>query len=261
MNKTGISWTDYTLNPLTGCDKISEGCINCYASTVYERHRWSFKPTLRLERLAELRRIPAGSKVFLGSVTDIFHDYFMKHVEKPIEQVFEAITRRPDVVFQILTKRPWNALDFFRQYKIPDNVWLGVSAENKRWLESRTAYLEKIPAKIKFVSCEPLLEDLTTVDMEGRHVSYPLETRHIKWIIVGAESGTGRRPFKNEWALNLKEICDRKHISFWFKQGSDFKPGQHHEIDGRSYMEFPRINYAVKTVKPKKINPKLPGRF
>jgi protein gp37 len=247
MNETGISWTDYTLNPLTGCTKISEGCDNCYASALYERHGWSFEPTMRMERLADIEKIPSGSKVFLGSVTDIFHDYFMSRMGVSLNIIFDAIEKRKDVIFQILTKRPWNALTFFEKhgnhdsaYRIPPHIWIGVSAENKRWLQVRMSYLEKIPAKIKFLSCEPLLEDLTLMDSYGDRYCMPLESGHVKWLIVGAESGSHRRPFSVQWAKNLKEVCDRFGIAFWYKQGSGFKPGQDHEINGESYMEFPR---------------------
>lgn len=243
MNKTGISWTDYSLNPLTGCSKISEGCENCYAKELYERHKWDFNPTLRLERLKEIKKIPAGTKVFLGSVTDIFHDDFIKHAEKPIDKVMDAIESRKDVIFQILTKRPWNATKYFLGKKVPDNIWLGTTVESKRWLV-RIDYLKAIDVKVRFLSCEPLLEDLTAPDYFSEKIADRLSG--ISWIIVGAESGGKRRPFDEQWARNLRDLCRKSGTAFFYKQGSDFKPGQSTLLDGIKWHEFPNVKEALK---------------
>ncbi len=272
LNETNIAWTrwfdplkeiwrkGYTLNPVTGCTHQSEGCENCYAEELYNRHKWSFQPQLHLERLQDIRKIPSGAKVFLGSVTDLFHQDFMAmesgkcpdelkdgicernpEGRKPLTEIMEAIRARPDVTFQILTKRPWNAQRYFFVNQVPDNVWMGTTIESRNTLY-RLRTLQMIRAKTRFLSCEPLLEDITEVRMGDKYASlgHALNGGKIHMIIVGAESGKNRRAFNEVWARNLRDFCLQRDIAFFYKQGSDFKPGKKDELDGRIWQDFPR---------------------
>jgi protein gp37 len=248
MNKTGISWTDFTLNPLTGCTPISEGCKHCYAAEIYQRHRWDFRPAFHPERLKEINRIPSGSKVFIGSVTDIFHDSFFNTSagvsQDPLLLLYDRMLSRPDVTFQILTKRPWNAEAFFRDHPAPLHLWIGTSLESRKWLV-RVEYLKRIRASVRFLSCEPLLEDLTLPEtklfvnnLDGfRGIGSYLDG--IQWVIAGAESGLYRRKFDEQWAVNIMKECRARNIPFFYKQGSARAPGWHDRLEGKEYKEFP----------------------
>lgn len=229
MNKTEISWTDLTWNPVAGCSKVSPGCQNCYAEylTVHRFHR-PFDVKLRPERLKDVKNIPPGSKVFVNSMSDLFHE---KVPLSYIRGVMEAIESRPDVIFQVLTKRPerveeyqnWVAKNFSdgHHYSIwfPQNLWLGVSVEMKGFRDriSTLQYLklnwQVIPGKI-FVSFEPLLRDVTPVDLYG-----------VDWIIIGGESGPNHRPFNPDWARNLIKQAKAQGVAVWMKQLGGFRPG------------------------------------
>ena len=216
MNKTGISWTDMTWNPVSGCSKVSPGCQNCYAEylTVHRFHR-SFDVKLRPERLKEVTKIPSGSKVFVNSMSDLFHE------DVPfsfIEGVMNMIESRKDVIFQVLTKRPERVLEYeFPDQNIPppfpDNLWLGVSVEMPFYLE-RVHFVKQTSAKIKFISFEPLLADIGIVDLSG-----------IDWIIIGGESGPNYRPMNIEWARNLIIQAKEQGVAVWMKQLGGFRPG------------------------------------
>jgi len=211
VNKTGISWTDYTWNPVSGCSKVSEGCKFCYAEEWSRRFRRSFSVQEHYDRLKQVEKIPAGSKVFVNSMSDLFHP------EVPtafINRVFEAIRKRPDVIFQVLTKRPdeirmrANAID-----PIPGNVWLGVSVEMRKYL-ARAEILKRVDVRTKFISFEPLLEDVGGIDLSG-----------LDWIVIGGESGPHHRPMKIEWARNIINQAKEQGIAVWMKQLGGLRPG------------------------------------
>ena len=211
MNKTGISWTDLTWNPVSGCSKVSPGCQNCYAEAW--SHRWgrSFDVTLHPEKLKEVKRIPSGSKVFVNSMSDLFHERVPFDF---IDQVFRTIDSRPDVDFQVLTKRPERVLDFDRPLQpFPDNLWLGVSVEMALY-KDRIDLLRKTSAHVKFISFEPLLDDIGTIDFSG-----------ISWAIIGGESGPHHRPMKIEWARNLVRQAKDQGVAVWMKQLGGLRPG------------------------------------
>ena len=160
MNKTGISWTDFTWNPVSGCNKVSPGCQNCYAEAWSKRWKRSFDVTLHPEKLRQVKKIPSGSKVFVNSMSDLFHE---KVPFEFIDEIMCVIRSRPDVVFQVLTKRPERAFDYyyssFARNQVPENIWLGTSIEMQLYLP-RLIPLRLIPAKIHFISAEPLLEPI-----------------------------------------------------------------------------------------------------
>ena len=224
MNKTGISWTDLTWNPVSGCDKVSPGCQNCYAEAWSHRWNRSFNVQLHPEKLKEVKRIPPGSKVFVNSMSDLFHPDVPTSF---INQVFEAIRSRPDVIFQILTKRPEEMhLRMPGLNPFPRNIWLGVSVE-MRMYAGRIYELMATTFKygysghygIKFVSFEPLLGDM------GR-IKFDLSlSGRINWIIIGGESGPHHRPMNIEWARNLVAQAKEQGVKVWMKQLGGLHPG------------------------------------
>ncbi len=244
MNKTGISWTDLTWNPVSGCDKVSPGCKACYAEAWSHRWHRSFEVTLHPEKLKEALRIPPGSKVFVNSMSDLFHP---KVPNEFINQVLEAIRSRPDVIFQILTKRPEEIhLRMPSIYPIPGNVWLGVSIEMRLYL-GRMHDLSTLGWKygeyaghhgIKFVSFEPLLGDIGTVKFD-LSLSEP-----ISWIVIGGESGPRHRPMQIEWARNLVKQAKEQGVAVWMKQLGGLRPGGNLEDfpEDLRLREFPRYH-------------------
>ena len=222
MNKTGISWTDLTWNPVSGCSKVSPGCQNCYAEAWSRRWKRSFEVQLHPEKLEEVYNIVPGSKVFVNSMSDLFHPNVPTNF---INQVMYAIRQRPDVVFQVLTKRPEEiGLRYNDLWAFPNNVWLGVSVEMRTYIGRideliQSAWKYRIHRGVKFVSFEPLLGDIGTVKFNF-HVSDP-----IKWIIIGGESGPRHRPMKVEWAQNLVKQAKAQGVAVWMKQMGGSRPG------------------------------------
>lgn len=211
MADTKIEWTDKSWNPVTGCTKISEGCQHCYAEVMarrlkgmgQEKYRNAFQLTLHPEDLDEPRKWHKQHNVFVCSMGDLFHN------EVPfefIDRVMKTIRETPQHRYQLLTKRAERMEAYFATHKVPENVWLGVTVEVQR-TRFRIDLLRKIRASVHFLSCEPLLEDLGEMDLEG-----------IDWIIVGGESGLKARPMREEWALNVKRQAADRDIAFFFKQ-------------------------------------------
>ena len=242
MNRTGISWTDLTWNPVSGCSKVSPGCQNCYAEAWSHRWKRPFEVTLHPEKLKEARKIPSGAKVFVNSMSDLFHPNVPTDF---ITKVFDAIRSRPDVIFQILTKRPEEIhLRMPNLVKIPDNVWLGVSVEMRMYV-GRINELVATGWKygesgghhgIKFVSFEPLLGDVGTVQF-ALNLGNP-----ISWVIIGGESGPHHRPMKLEWARNLVKQAKAQGVAVWMKQLGGIRPGGNLEDfpEDLRIREFPK---------------------
>ena len=232
---TKIEWTDRTWNPTTGCDKVSPGCKNCYAERMSNRlqkmgvtkYRNNFKVTLHPETLDDPRKWRKPSKVFVNSMSDLFHN------DVPlwfIFDVFDVMRQCPQHTFQILTKRSERLLDASQLIGWPDNVWMGVSVEDER-RKNRIDDLRKVPAKVRFLSCEPLLGSLTesSLDLTG-----------IDQVIVGGESGPGSRMMNSIWVYQIKHACKRQDVAFFFKQwGGVNKAKTGRLLDGKTYSEFP----------------------
>lgn len=232
---TSIEWTDKTWNPTVGCDKVSAGCKNCYAEALTKRFTNhfanGFEFTLHPERLDEPRRWKKPSRVFVNSMSDLFHE------RMPLEylkQIFEVMAECDRHVFQILTKRQERLVELAPELPWPDNVWMGVSVENQTFAH-RVDYLRTTPAAVKFLSCEPLIGPLD-LDLTGIH-----------WVIVGGESGPNHRPIEAEWVRDIRAQSQRAGSSFFFKQwgGSTPKAGGR-ELDGSTYDEMPNT-YLVST--------------
>jgi protein gp37 len=250
---TGIEWTEATWNPVTGCDRVSEGCDHCYALTLAARLKAMGNPryqvdggprrsgpgfgvTLHADKLKEPLGWRKPKIVFVNSMSDLFHD---EVTDDFVLDVFQSMRHTPQHTYQVLTKRPGRMASLLRHWReegvigpLP-NVWLGTSVENQRWADIRIPPLLRTPAAVRFLSCEPLLGP---IDLGP-------SARHIDWVIVGGESGPHHRPVEPGWVRALREECLRVGVSFFFKQwgGRTPKAGGR-ELDGRTWDEMPLLN-------------------
>ncbi len=240
-----IEWTDATWNPVRGCTKITPGCDHCYAETFAERFRGvkghpyeqGFDLRLVPEKLAEPLRWKTPKMVFVNSMSDLFH----KDVpEEYVEAVCRVMERANWHTYQVLTKRSSllrNLLQTRVQFAsgLP-NIWWGVSVEDRAHGLVRINHLQQAPAAVRFLSIEPLLEDLGEINLEGIH-----------WVIVGGESGAGARPMQREWVLSIRDQCERAQVPFFFKQwGGVRKSKTGRQLDGRTYDDLPhRVQLPV----------------
>jgi len=207
-----IEWTEQTWNPVTGCTKVSPGCKHCYAETMSKRlqamgapgYENGFRLSLLPKRLEQPLHRRKPTMYFVNSMSDLFQEGVP---ETFIDQVMDVIRATPQHTYQILTKRSGNMREYFSTRKVPDNAWLGVSVEDKKFGKPRIPDLLAIKAKTRFLSIEPLLEDLGCIRLSGIH-----------WVIVGGESGFGARPMKEEWAINIRNQCLNAGVDFFFKQ-------------------------------------------
>lgn len=211
MKRSKIEWTDATWNPSTGCNKITAGCKFCYAEVMAKRlqamgtpgYEDGFKFTLMPERLEVPKNIKKPTKFFVNSMSDLFHE---KMTIEFLDKVFKVIDETPQHQYQILTKREKRLEEYFKDKKVPDNVWLGVTVEYAK-TKHRIDVLRKIDAKIRFLSIEPLIGAMGDLDLTGIH-----------WVIVGGESGVKARPMKPIWAIDIQNQCDNQNVAFFFKQ-------------------------------------------
>ena len=256
MNKTKIRWTDYTSNPIYAidantmkrgwiCTRVSPGCGNCYAATLNRRigtghdftpENWD-KVTLFFNdnEIAEWRKEKYNdSKVFVCDMTDLFHE------KMPIvyqTAAFIGMFNAPKLTFQLLTKRPAQMAHVVEMMManatdtgvdpLPKNIWVGTSVEDKL-RKPRINVLRKIDAPVRFLSVEPLLEDVGELDLDG-----------ISWVIVGGESGQKFRSMDPQWALNVRDQCRSQKVAFFYKQGSGIRTEMDPYLEGKLYEEFP----------------------
>lgn len=235
MNKTAIEWTNMTWNPVTGCDKISPGCKNCYAERFAHRlqamnnprYKNGFKVTLHWDKIEEPLSWKKPRLVFVNSMSDLFHTNVTFEF---ILQIFNVMVQAKQHVFQVLTKRPERLLKFADRLPWPRNVWLGVSIENQDYVW-RLDLLKKSPAKTKFISFEPLIGQIN-VDQ--------LSLQGINWVIVGGESGPGARELKSQWVRDIRDKCLEENIPFFFKQWGGFTPKSNgRQLDGQEWSQYP----------------------
>jgi protein gp37 len=258
MNTSPIEWTSATWNPVTGCTKVSPGCDHCYAETFAERFRGvpghpyeqGFDLQLRPERLAQPLRWRKPSRIFVNSMSDLFQ---AEVPQQYIAQVWLTMLMAPWHTFQVLTKRGermervlsrptfWELVNRLRETPLllaPEqsvqlsgpsrNIWLGVSVEAPTYY-SRIRHLQRTPAHIRFLSCEPLLAPLPELPLDGIH-----------WVIVGGESGHGARPMDPDWARGIRDQCRAAGVAFFFKQcGGPNKKRAGRLLDGRTWDEMP----------------------
>ena len=233
-----IEWTETTWNPVTGCTKITRGCDNCYAERFAERFRGTpghpyepgFDLTLRPERISQPLSWKRPRTIFVNSMSDLFH----KDVPTDfIDKVFETMETADWHVFQVLTKRSPLMRDYLRRRYgsrlAPRHIWCGVSVEDNK-AAARIRHLQDAPLSTRFLSIEPLLGPVGDIDIEG-----------ISWVIVGGESGPNARPMKREWAIEVRDLCEREGVPFFFKQwGGVFKKKTGRTLDGRTWDEMPQ---------------------
>lgn len=242
---SSIEWTERTWNPVVGCHKLSQGCKNCYAEVMARRlkamgvkeYQQAFTMVRELpHRLREPLAVKTPSLWFVNSMSDLFQDGVSDDF---ISQVFATIRLAHWHQFQILTKRPERMLDYFSQHPAPpSNAWLGVSVENVKQGVPRIELLRHVPAAIRFLSIEPLLEKLGPLDFRGIH-----------WVIVGGESGTGARPMKRSWVEDIQRQCLEQEVPFFFKQWGAYAPtGERRSkaangrlLAGRTWDEMPEF--------------------
>ncbi|HEX5761878.1 MAG TPA: phage Gp37/Gp68 family protein [Solirubrobacterales bacterium] len=210
-DRSAIEWTEATWNPVTGCDKVSPGCAHCYAEAFAERwrgvagHPYEQGFDLRLwpQRLSQPQRWKRPRMIFVNSMSDLFHERIPVDF---IRRVFDSIENAHWHTFQILTKRPERMVELADQLSWPANVWMGVSIENRRFVDRADA-LREVPAAVRFISAEPLLGPLEDLDLG-----------QIDWLIAGGESGPRARPAKVEWIRGLRDRCEDEGVAFFFKQ-------------------------------------------
>jgi len=228
-----------TWNPVTGCTKVSQGCKHCYAERMAkrltamgaERYRNGFSVTLH----PDLVDIPRGWRlprvVFVNSMSDLFHDDIPLAY---IQRVFATMRDCPRHTFQVLAKRSERLAQLAPHLPWPENVWIGVSVEDARVLH-RVVDLQAVPAKIRFLSLEPLIGPLDSLPLDGIH-----------WVIVGGESGPQARPMRKEWVKNILRQCRAAKVPFFFKQwGGTRKDLTGRELYGRTYSEMPVVAQAA----------------
>jgi protein gp37 len=274
MQNSSIEWTDHTFNPWWGCIKVSPGCEHCYAETLAHRYGhevWGpAKTTPRRMMSANYWRQPvkwneaarkAGTRarVFCASMADVFEEH--PQLDWPRTNLWGLIETTPHLDWLLLTKRPENVLRMLSPLwngRTPDNVWLGTSCENQEQADKRIPHLLNVPARVRFLSCEPLLGpvdlgravgtdvvDVTNMTLEQFRAarSGQRERKRIDWIIAGGESGPGARPMSITWARSLRDQCQAAHVAFHFKQWGQFTP--YYEavdpVEGTLIMsEYPR---------------------
>ena len=270
-----IEWTDATWNPIVGCTRVSEGCMNCYAERFAARFpdrfggvsrmteygpRWTGKIVLRPEALNLPLRWRKQRRIFVNSMSDLFHpDVPFEFVEK----VFFIMAAAEHHTFQVLTKRPERMLEFMKRtewreaiglaaWPLP-NVWLGVSVENQRAADERIPLLLQTPAAVRFLSCEPLLGPVMLTGLGKRCYGCAAGVPHrcrnvlVDWVIVGGESGPGARPMHPDWVRSIRDQCQAAGVAFHFKQWGEWLPvkatpgtkNYHSCADGK--MRTPRI--------------------
>jgi protein gp37 len=233
-----IEWTDATWNPVRGCTKISPGCKHCYAETFAERFRGvkghpyeqGFDLRLVPEKLTEPLLWRSPKLVFVNSMSDLFHEGVP---DEYIEMVCRVMTTAKWHTFQVLTKRSARLRDLLRGRlrfaAEQEHIWWGVSVENKKHGLPRIADLQAAPARVRFLSIEPLLENLGRFGLSG-----------ISWAIVGGESGPGARPMHEEWVLAIRDLCSASRVPFFFKQWGGVRKKKHGRLlQGRTYDEYP----------------------
>lgn len=247
--KSTIEWTEVTWNPVTGCDKVSAGCKNCYAERMakrlqamgVEQYSNGFELTLAPQALDLPRKWKKQRIVFVNSMSDLFHD---KVPTEYIKKVFKVMNET-DHIYQILTKRSERLQSVASELSWTENIWMGVSVENQTFT-NRIEHLQGTGAKIKFLSIEPLIGEIRELNLDS-----------INWVIVGGESGPRARKMKKEWVDFVKQRCEESNVPFFFKQwgkkefnNNPLDPTtnpQHSnyakggcELDGEIYREFPK---------------------
>jgi protein gp37 len=236
MAESRIEWTEMTWNPVTGCTKVSAGCKYCYAEVMAKRLQamgiQKYGDGFQVRTHEEALHAPYGWKaqkiVFVNSMSDLFHPQVPLQF---IQRVFEVMNDTPHHTYQVLTKRAERLFELHQQLKWTPNIWMGVSVEDAK-VVSRIDFLRQTNARTKFLSCEPLIGPLIDMNLEN-----------IDWVIVGGESGRKARPMKEWWVWDIKQQCQERGISFFFKQWGGVNKKKTGRLLGEStYDEMPIIH-------------------
>jgi protein gp37 len=252
MAASYIEWTEATWNPIAGCTVLSPGCTNCYAMRMAarlqamgmakyagttrksgKRHVWTGRVNIDKAALTAPLNWKKPQRIFVNSMSDLFQD---KADEAFIRQVWRVMERAHWHSFQVLTKRPERMLDFLSKPEFPTlpNVWLGTSVESEDYLD-RIDLLRRVPARVRFISFEPLLGPIVDPNLRGIH-----------WAIVGGESGPRARPMEAWWVEELRDACERQKVAFFFKQwGGKRKKKTGRMLGDRTYDEYPTVSVAL----------------
>jgi len=238
--QTSIEWTEATWNPITGCDRISHGCDHCYAERMAlrlqamgsVRYKNGFTLTIHEDLIDRPLRWREPRIIFVNSMSDLFHEDVPADL---IRRIFATMNKASWHTFQILTKRPMELLRHAEGLSWTSNIWMGVTVESYRYTH-RIRALRMVPARVRFVSFEPLLSEIPTeTSLEGIH-----------WAIIGGESGPGARPMDKRWVGDLKKLCRKHGTAFFFKQWGGFnKKATGRTLDGKTWDEMPRTTEAA----------------
>lgn len=235
MAKSRIEWTGNTWNPVTGCTKISAGCQNCYAARMAKRlkamgvsrYQNGFNVTLHADLIELPKTWKNPTVIFVNSMSDLFHEAVPLSF---IKQVFNTMRQCPQHTFQVLTKRSERLLEVSGDLPWSHNIWMGVSVEDARQY-TRVRNLAKSDARVKFLSCEPLISHLPRLPL-----------RNIDWVIVGGESGPRARPMQIDWVTSIRDQCITRGVPYFFKQwGGTNKKAAGRLLDGRTWDDMPTL--------------------
>ena len=239
---SSIEWTESTWNPTTGCTKVSAGCKNCYAedfalrlkSMGNKKYKKGFKLTIHPDTLSTPKHWKVSRIVFVNSMSDLFHeDIPLDYIKK----VFKVINETPRHIYQVLTKRAERLEELSKELHWTNNIWMGVTVEDEK-SKYRIIHLKRTKAKIKFLSLEPLLCDLSKLNLNK-----------IDWVIVGGESGKKARPVKKEWVADIRKQCKQANVKFFFKQwGGMNKKANGRELNGKYYNEMPELEFETQSL-------------
>lgn len=239
---SAIEWTEVTWNPVTGCDRVAAGCDNCYALTLAKRLKAmgaakyqqdgnpatsgpGFGVTLHRQALDQPRSWKTARVVFVNSMSDLFH---AKVPLEFIQDIFDVIRETPQHTYQALTKRSLRMARLADQLDWPPNLWMGVSVEDAS-VTNRIEHLRRVPAAVRFLSCEPLIGPVGALDLDG-----------IDWVIAGGESGANHRPMDEEWVTDIRDQCVAAGVAFFFKQWGGRTPKANGRVlAGRTWDEMP----------------------
>ena len=236
---SSIEWTEATWNPVTGCTKISPGCKFCYAEVMarrllsmgQNRYRNGFEVTLQPDMVDLPLRWRKPRTIFVNSMSDLFHDDIP---DEYIKRVFDTMAAASWHTFQVLTKRSERLQRLAPRLPWPENVWMGVSVEDRK-RTARIADLAATPAKVRFLSVEPMLEAIPELPLGGIH-----------WVIVGGESGRTPRTIEQAWVRDVRDQCNKADVAFFFKQwGGTNKKKAGRELDGKVWGEMPTERQAL----------------
>jgi protein gp37 len=246
-DKTKIEYADATWNPVTGCTPISAGCEHCYAKRQaeqmqrqgIEKYRNGFSVTVHLDEMERPRRWKKPRRIFVCSMGDLFHE---RVPSQTIYDIVDVIRECPQHTFLVLTKRPKRMAEIFA-VSIPENMWVGTTVEDRQAIP-RLMSLGMVRAVVRFVSFEPLLEDLG-----GAYLVDAMDLARVDWVIVGGESGPGARPMDKSWVIPLRDHCELRRIPFFFKGWGGERPRSGGRLlDGRTYDELPEVQHGTQAL-------------